>query len=199
KRSLKTSSVWKEFAKSLEDRGLRRMIGVYMLWSISNCVMGAAVFRFLRGYIGMGVFPISVIEMITLASFTAFSFLWGHFSDRHGHRGPLVLCLLIHALCPMAYFWSGPGDWHLAGLGFVLGSLGFCGINLFMWPLLISYTTRKGAGRAMGMAAFSLVLGVPGFLVFWLSDDVLRPFFAWLTNAPDLDSRPVYISLFALA
>lgn len=199
KRAPRGTNMLKEFVKSLSDPGLRRMIGVYMLWSISNCVMGPAVFRFLRGHIEMGVFPISVIEMITLASFTAFSFLWGQFSDRHGHKGPLVLCLLIHALCPIPYFIAGPGDWHLAGLGFVAGSLGFCGINLFMWPMLINYTTRKGAGRAVGMAAFSLVLGLPGFVAFWLADDVARPFFAWATNAPELDSRPVYLAFFALA
>lgn len=192
-------NVWNELTGSLADPGLRRMISVYLLWSISNCVMGAAVFRFLRGHIGMGVFPISVIEMITLASFTAFSFLWGKFSDRHGHRGPLVFCLLIHGLCPIPYFFAGTGDWHLAGLGFVGGSLGFCGINLFMWPLLIGYTTRKGSGRAVGMAVFALVLGLPSFLVFWLSDDYLRPFFAWLTGAPDLHDRAVYLALFALA
>ncbi|MCW8129937.1 MAG: MFS transporter [Planctomycetota bacterium] len=195
----KNVNILREFVTSLKDAGLRRMIGVYLLWSVSNCVMGAAVFRFLRRHVEMGVFPISVIEMITLASFTAFSFLWGHFSDRHGHRGPLVLCLLIHGLCPIPYFFAGPGDWHLAGLGFVAGSLGFCGINLFMWPMLISYTTRKGAGRAMGMAAFALLLGIPGFFVFWLSDDVLRPVFQWATGAASIDSRPVYMALFVLA
>lgn len=199
KRAPKGTNLLSEFIASLRDAGLRRMIWVYLLWSVSNCVMGASVFRFLRSTLEMGVFPISVIEMLTLTAYTAFSFLWGTFSDRHGHRGPLVFCLLIHALCPLPYFFAGPGDWHLAGLGFVAGSLGFCGINLFMWPMLIAYTTRKGAGRSVGMAAFSLLMGIPGFLVFWLSDDVLRPFFARATGAQLVDSRPVFLAFFALS
>lgn len=197
KRMQKNESMWGALARCMSDVGLRRLSATYLFWMLSNCVMGATLFRFLRDYQSMGVFAISMIEMITLACFTVFSLLWGTFSDRHGHRGALVTCLIIHSLCPLPYFFAGPNDWGLAGLAFVSGSIGFCGITLFMFPMLIRYTTRQTSGRAVGIAVFNVLLGVPSFVMFWMTDAVLRPGFTTLLGADNPDGQAVCLALIA--
>ncbi|MCZ7644313.1 MAG: MFS transporter [Planctomycetota bacterium] len=192
------ASLWKEVRASLNNQALRRLIAVYTLWSLSNCMMGATIYRFARIEIEMGIFDFAVCELLALATFTAFSALWGRMVDHHGHRAPLVVCLLVHAFCPVWYFWAGAGDSWLVALAFVQGNLGFCGIMLFMWPLVIAYTAKQGHGRSTGMAAFTAFLGLPSFFVFWLTDDYLRPLLAWLTGSAELDSRPVFLGIFAL-
>jgi MFS family permease len=188
-----------ELAASLASPGLRRLTAVYLLWTLSNCMFGATIFRFMRGHVEMGIFAISAVETTTLAIFTVYSFFWGRFTDAHGHRGALALCLMIQGICPIPYFFAGPGDWYLIGLGFGVSSLGFCGTSLFMYPLLFGYAKRKGHGRAMGMAAFSLLMGLPSFLVFWFTDDYLCPFLAWLTGAPGPEGARVFYGICVIA
>lgn len=101
-------NVFAEFAGRLKDTPFRRLCTVYLLWSVSNCLMGPTCYYFMRDHVGMGVTSFSVVEAIGLVGYTAFSFLWGRHSDYHGHRGPLVLCLLLHAACPICYFFAGP-------------------------------------------------------------------------------------------
>ncbi|GMV79306.1 MAG: hypothetical protein AMXMBFR7_04900 [Planctomycetota bacterium] len=197
-RAPSNSNMFKDLVASLRSPNLRLLIGVYALWNLSNCVMGAAVFRFARLHVEMGIFDFSICELLALITYAIFSLLWGRMADHHGHRGPLIVCLLVHALCPIYYFFTGPGDFGLVTLGFVQGSLGFCGVFLFMWPMVIAYTTQKGRGRSVGIAAFTTLLGLPGFLAYWLTDDYLRPWLMDWTGAPGLDSPPVFLSLFAL-
>lgn len=166
-------NVFVQFAQRLKDIPFRRLCSVYLLWSVSNCLMGPTCYFFMRDQIAMGVTSFSVVEAIALASLTIFSFLWGLHSDRHGHRGPLVLCLLVQGGCPIFYFFAGPHDVSLVALGWTIGAIGFCGTSLFMWPLVIKYTHSKNAGREVGIAAFNVVLGLANFAAFMVADRVL--------------------------
>jgi MFS family permease len=167
----------------------RRLCGVYLLWSISNCLIGPTCYYFMRDQVKMGVVSFAVVEAICLASYTVFSFLWGRYSDHHGHRGPLVLCLLLHALCPIFYFPAGPHDAAYVAVCWTVGAIGFSGINLFMWPLVIRYTKVRGGGREMGMAAFNVVLGFASFLAFMVADRALYDAAGYWVGGPGRGPR----------
>lgn len=167
------TNVFVEFAHRLREPALRRFCGVYLLWTISNSLIGPTCYYFMRDEVRMGVRSFAVVEAICLAAYTAFSFLWGRYSDRHGLRGPLVLCLLLHSVCPVFYFFAGPHDVLYVAVCWTVGAMGFSGINLFMWPLVIKYTKIKGGGREVGMAAFNVVMGCANFLAFMVADRAL--------------------------
>ena len=187
-----------EFMRRMSETPFRRLIGVYLLWSISNCIMGPTCFYFMRDRVGMDVTDISVAEATSLLSFTIFSLLWGKFSDQHGHRGPLVTCLLIQALCPLFYFFAHRGDSHLVALAMSMGAIGFCGINLFMFPMLISFTKGKGGGREVGMAAFTMMMGLSNFAALIVTDRWLYDFVGSLVGSLP-KSTPVYMAIMVLA
>jgi len=191
-------NVFVQFAQRLKEVPLRRLCSVYVLWSVANCVIGPNCYYFARDQIGMGVASFSVVEALALVSLTAFSFLWGLYADHHGHRGPLVLCLLMQAACPIFYFPAGPHDVWLVALAWTIGTIGFCGTNLFMWPLVIKYTHSKTAGREVGIAAFNVVLGLSNFAAFMVADRVLYTSTGYWLNAPAHSTR-VYLAIMALA
>jgi Na+/melibiose symporter-like transporter len=191
-------NLFKEFGNRLKEKPFRTLCGVYLLWSVSNCIMGPTCFYFMRDHVGMGVEAISIAESISLLAFTMYSVLWGKFSDYHGHRGPLIFCLLVHALSPGFYFLAGRHDEHFVALAMAVGAIGFCGINLFMMPLLIHYTkSKEGGGREVGIAAFNVLLGISNFVAFTVADQWLYHGVGYLFNTP-AQSTPVYIALIAL-
>ena len=190
-------SVFKEFGTRFQEKPFRTLCGVYLLWSVSNCFMGPTCFYFMRDHVGMGVEAISIAESISLLAFTMYSVLWGKFSDYHGHRGPLIFCLLVHALSPGFYFLAGRHDEHFVALAMAVGAIGFCGINLFMIPMLIHYTKSTGGGREVGIAAFNVLLGLSNFVAFVIADQWLYRGVGYLFNSPP-QSTPVYIAVISL-
>ncbi|MCY3021735.1 MAG: MFS transporter [Planctomycetota bacterium] len=178
-----------EFAHRLRVPAFRRLCGVYLLWSISNCLIGPTCYYFMRDQVKMGVVSFAVVEAICLTAYTVFSFLWGRYSDHHGHRGPLVLCLLLHSICPIFYFLAGPHDAAYVAVCWTIGAMGFSGINLFMWPLVIRYTKVAGAGREMGMAAFNVVLGLASFLAFMVADRAIYDAAGYWVGGPGRGPR----------
>jgi Na+/melibiose symporter-like transporter len=192
-----TTNIFVDFTSDLRQAPFRRLCGVYLLWSVSNCIMGPTCYYFMRDEVGMGVASFAVVEAIALAGFTAFSFLWGRLSDHHGHRGPLVLCLLLQTFCPIFYFLAGPRDVHHAALAWTIGAIGFCGIQLFMWPMLIQYTSVKGRGREMGTAAFNVLLGFANFAAFMAADRWLYELTGSWIGAPAQSTR-VYLIIMGL-
>ncbi|HEY3320043.1 MAG TPA: MFS transporter [Planctomycetota bacterium] len=192
----KPAGVFSELARRLKEAPLRRLCAVYLIWSCSNCLIGPTLYFFMRDQVKMGVAGISVVESISLVALTGYTLLWGKYSDRHGLRGPLVLCLIVHALCPMFYFPAKAGDDYLIAMGFAVGAIGFCGINLFMWPLLINFTKGKGGGRETGMAIFTAGMGLANFLAFTVADRWLFGAVGWLLKLPG-DSVNVYLAIIA--
>lgn len=191
-------NVFTEFAHRLQEKPFRTLCGVYLIWSVSNCIMGPTCFYFMRDRVGMGVEAISIAESISLLSFTMYSVLWGKFSDYHGHRGPLIFCLLVHALSPSFYFLAGRRDEHYVALSMAVGAIGFCGINLFMLPMLIHYTKTKGGGREVGIAAFNVLLGLSNFAAFTVADQWMYNGVGYVLNtAPQ--STPVYMAVMVIA
>jgi len=178
-----------------ENRALRRLMGVYLLWSLSNAVLAAPLFRFMHDQVHMGPRPIAMVETMYLATMMVFSLLWGHFADRHGQRGTLCCCLLVHALCPIFYYFAGPGSWSLVALSFAIGGLSFCGVQLFMTPMLLAYTRSASGGREIGIAAFTLVIGVPCFLAFWLTDAALCPGLSLAFGTESISDSRIYMAI----
>jgi len=192
------ANVFVEFGRRLKDPPFRRLCNVYLLWSVSNCLIAPTCYYFMRDQVGMGVASIALVEAMSLACFTAFSFLWGRHSDHHGRRGPLVLCLLLQAVCPVFYYFAGPRDVYLVALPFCIGSIGFCGTNLFMIPLVFKYAHSKTAGREVGIAAFNVVLALANFAAFMTADRLLYASTGyWLGVAPN--HTRVYLAIMALS
>lgn len=187
-----------EFAQRLNQAPFRRLCGIYILWSISNCIMNPTCYYFMRDHVAMGVTSISIANAIALASLTMFSLFWGKYSDHHGHRGPLILCLLLHAFCPVFYFFAKIHDIGLVAIAQAVGAIGFCGINLFMIPLLITYSKTKGGGREVGIAAFNVVLALSNFSTLLVTDRLLYDNLGHWLGKPGR-STPVYLAIMALA
>ena len=193
---LRRQPVFPEFLRRLREGPFRRLILVYILWSTTNCIVGPVYYYFMRDCVHMGISSIATCDTLSLIAFTIFSLLWGKFSDEHGHRNSLVMCLLIHMLSMVPVFFAGPGDTALVFLSITVGCIGFCGINLFMLPMLINATRGRGGGRAVSMAAFSTVLSLTAFLSFTISDRYLYGWLGGLLHA-DPHSTPVYFTVFA--
>ncbi|MCK6470702.1 MAG: MFS transporter [Planctomycetes bacterium] len=199
RQSAQRGNLLAELKETLAAPGLRKLAGVYVLWMTANCMMGPAVFRFLRLHVELGVWEISIAEMIGLGTFAAFSMLWGQFADRHGQRGALIACLLLHVATPAILMVAGPGELPVVALNMALSSICFCGISLFMWPMLFEHTKRKGHDRALGMAAFMSLLSVANCAGFVAADEVLRPAFTWLSGSASPDARIVCCLIFGTA
>lgn len=191
-------NVFTEFGNRLKEKPFRTLCGVYLLWNVSNCFMGPTCFYFMRDQVGMGVEAISIAEAVSLLAFTMYSVLWGKFSDYHGHRGPLIFCLLVHALSPGFYFLAKRHDDHWVAVAMAVGAIGFCGINLFMMPLLIHYTKTKGGGREVGIAAFNVLVGISNFIAFTVADQWLYKVVGYVLNAAP-QSTPVYVFVIVIA
>jgi len=189
--------VFVQFLQRLKDRPFRSMCSVYLLWNVSNCLMGPTCYYFARDQVRMGVYSMSVVEALALVSLTIFSFLWGLHSERHGHRGPLVLCLMVQAACPIFYYFAGPHDVSMVALAWTIGTIGFCGTNLFMWPLVFKYSHSKTAGREVGIAAFNVVLGLASFAAFMVADRVLYVSTGYWLGVPANNTR-VYLAVMGL-
>src|SRR5204863_824164 len=79
------------------------------------------------------------------------------------------------------------------------------GVNLFMFPMLIDSTKGRGGGRAVGMAAFSVLLSVVSFGACLIADQHIYQWTAQLFNvvkgsgAYTPESVSVYLAIFVLA
>lgn len=190
------SNVSQKLFSTLKEVPLRRLCEVYLLWNIANCFMGPTLFYFMRDHLSMGVQDISLVETVSLLGYTAFSLLWGLFSDRHGHRGPLIICLIVQALAPLAYFFAERGDQALVAIAFAVGAIGFCGTNLFMIPMLINITKNKVLGRESGMAVFVIVMSIASFLAFNFGQTLYSSVGYWIGKSPQ--SRATYLYIMGL-
>jgi Na+/melibiose symporter-like transporter len=190
------SHIFREFAARLREGPFRTLCLVYILWSISNALVGPTAFFFMRDTIHLGVGYISAVEGFALVWLTIFSLLWGRYVDLHGYRAPLVLCILLQATGLVFYFFAREGDLALILLTTVLTSIGFCGTQLFMMPLIMRYARQQDGSRDAGIAAFSVGLAVAQAAVLIVAD---RHIFEWigtlLTAKPY--STPVYMLMFA--
>jgi len=192
------SHILVEFVNKLRQEPFRRLCGVYILWSISNCFINPTTYFFMRDRVAMGVSSIATVTAISVGALTAFSVFWGKYADRHGYRGPLIVCLIVHAGAPITYFFCNVHDVGLVAVGQAIAGIGSCGICLFMLPMLISYAHNKGGGREMGIATFHVVLGVANFAALLVTDGVLFDSVGyWLGEAPR--STPVYYAIMVLA
>ncbi len=186
-----------ELAERFKSPPFRLLCCVYVLWSSSTCIMNPTCYYFMRDQVSMGVTSISIASAISLTSLTVFSLLWGKISDHHGHRGPLILCFLLHGLCPIFYFFAAQHDVALVFIAMAVGGIGFCGINLYMIPLLIQYSKSNGGGRDVGIAAFNVVLALANFTALILTDRLLYEFAGYLLNR-SAHSTPVYLAIMVL-
>jgi Na+/melibiose symporter-like transporter len=175
----------------------RRLWGVYLFWGLSNCIMAPTLFFYLRDTIGLGVKDISLIDTFSLLAFVV-SLAWGKYSDRHGHRSPLVIGLLIHALYLFALFFAGKGDFWFVAVVLIICSFGYCGINLFMMPMLINLSKSRSGEREITMAAFSVLLALTNCAGFLVVD---RHLFHWLSCATgaEVNDNKVYLSAMLVA
>ena len=185
-------NVASEFLRRIKEEPFRRLCMVYLLWGISNCINGPTFFFLMRDQVHMNVSGIALVDTLSLVAFTAFSLIWGKFSDRHGQRGSLILCLLMHAFSPALAFFAGKGGEWLIALSMVIGSIGFCGINLFMFPMLINFTKGKGGGREVGLATFMVVLSLSNYVAFFITDHFLFESLGHYLGE-DSHSPPVYL------
>ncbi|HYG77193.1 MAG TPA: MFS transporter [Planctomycetota bacterium] len=192
------SHVLAEFVQRLREVPFRRLCGVYILWSISNCFINPTTYFFMRDRVQMGVTSIAVVTAISVAALTVFSLFWGKYSDRHGHRGPLIVCLLLHAAAPVIFFFAGPHDVAYMAIGMAIIGIGGSGINLFMLPMLIGYTENKSGGREVGIATFHVVLNLANFAALLLADGILFNVIGALLGQPPR-STPVYIGIMVIS
>jgi Na+/melibiose symporter-like transporter len=192
KRRPKQVNIIVEFVHRFREAPFRRLCGVYLFWALSNCVMGPTLYYYLRDTIGLGVQQISLIETFTLLAFIV-SLAWGRYSDAHGHRGPLVISLLLHGLYLGAFFFAGRGDFWFVSVVMVVGAVAFCGINLYMLPMLINISKARSAGREITMAAFSVLMAFTSFSGLIVVDQYM---FHWLGGIVKADhhSTPVYLA-----
>jgi hypothetical protein len=61
----------RELASRLRESVFRRFCAVYMLWGLSNCIMGPTIYYFMRDQGALGVKDISTIETLSLLAFVA--------------------------------------------------------------------------------------------------------------------------------
>jgi len=168
--SLEKPHIFREFMARLSEAPFRKLCGVYILWSISNAILGPTAYYFLRDTIHLGVGGISAVEAFGLVWLTIFSLLWGRYVDKHGYRAPLIACLLLQAVGPIFYFFARTGDVPLILLTTVFTSIGFCGTNLFMLPLCMRYARQQDGSREAGLAAFQVGLSLTQAAVLVVTD-----------------------------
>ena len=51
----------------------------------------------------------------------------------------------------------------LTTVAMAVGAIGFCGVNLYMIPLLIEYSRAEGSGRDVGIAVFKVAVALANF------------------------------------
>jgi hypothetical protein len=103
----------------------------------------------------------------------------------------------VQAIAPLFYFPAKHGDVWLIGLTMAFGSIGFCGIQLFMLPLVIKYSKGASGGREVGIAAFNVVMAMANFIALNLTD-TLYGALAWLLKTPSNHTR-VYLAVMLIA
>jgi len=191
------SGILSEFASRLQKAPFRRLCCIYILWSISNCIVNPTSFYFMRDHVAMGVSSISVATAISTTTLTVFSLFWGQYSDHHGHRGPLILCLLLHSFCVVFYFFAGMHDFGLTAVAMAIGAIGTCGVTLFMTPMLIEYSRTEASGRDIGIAVFKVAVALANFSALLVTDRLLFESIGhWLSRPPK--STPVYYAIMVL-
>jgi MFS family permease len=173
-------SILAESIKRLKEVPYRRLCAVYLLWSAANCIMTPTVYYIMRDHVVMGVAEISLVMTISQIGYTLFSLYWGRFAEREGHRRGLLACLVLQNACTIFYLFCGRGTEGMATVASTVEQIGWGGVNLFMFPMLIDYTKGKGGGRAVGMAAFCVLLSVANFIAFGVAD---RHLYNWLSAA----------------
>jgi MFS family permease len=186
-----------EFASRMHHEPFRRLCCIYILWTISNCIMNPTCFYFMRDSVQMGISSIAIANAMSMVTLTVFALLWGKYSDHHGHRGPLILCLMLHAFCPVFYYFAGNHDIGLVTVAMVVGAIGFCGVNLYMIPLLIQYSRSEGSSRDVGIAVFKVAVAVANFTALIITDRVLfQSVGHWLHVSSK--STSVYLAIMAI-
>ncbi|HLX62496.1 MAG TPA: MFS transporter [Planctomycetota bacterium] len=173
-------SILKESLKRLKDLPFRRLCGVYLLWNAANLIMAPTIYYFMREYVQMGPWDISLCMTISMVAYALSSLYWGNFGNREGHRRAVIACLIIQNVCTFFYIFCKPGSTTLTTTASTLEQIGYGGVNLFMFPLLIDYTKGKGGGRAVGMAAFTGLLSIVSFAACVLADQHI---FRWTAGA----------------
>ena len=202
---LQRKSLLAESMKRLRDIPFRRLCGVYLLWNAANLIMAPTVYYFMREQVRMGPYSISLCLTISLVGYSLASLYWGNFSSREGHRRGLIACLIIQNACTLFYWLCTPGSTTMATVASTLENIGMGGVNLLMFPMLIDYTKGKGGGRAVGMAAFSVLMSIVGFAACIFAD---RHMYNWTADAFNFfhgtqqvthQSLSVYLAIMVLA
>ena len=206
KRVVARHSVFAESLKRLKGSAFQKLCGIYLFWLASNCIMAPTVFYFLSEYVQMGPYSISLCMTISiLIGFALLSPFWGRFANAEGHRRAVIGCLICQNACTFFYWYCAPHTTTLATIASTLEQIGTGGVTLFMFPMLIDYTKGKGAGRAVGMAAFTALLSFVGFGASLIADRHIYRWMAALLNAFNPmgtyahDSVPVYLGVMAAA
>jgi len=180
--STEAPRMFHEFMARLREAPFRQLCGVYILWSISNAILGPTAYYYMRDTIHLGAAGISNVEAFGLVWLTIFSLFWGRYVDRHGYRAPLIACLLLQAIGPVFYFFARTGDIPLLLMTTVLTSIGFCGTNLFMLPLCMRYARQQDGSREAGLAAFQVGLAITQAIVLVITDRHIYHFVGTLLN-----------------
>jgi len=192
--STEAPRMFHEFKTRLTEPAFRKLCGVYILWSVSNAILGPTAYYFLRDTIHLEVGPISTLDAFGLVWLTIFSLLWGRYVDRHGYRAPLVACLLLQAIGPFFYFFARTGDVALVLLTTVFTTIGFCGTNLFMLPLCMRYARQQDGSREAGLAAFQVGLSLTQAAVLLITDRHIYHFAGSILRVSPYSTQ-VYLAL----
>ena len=176
-------SILVESLKRMKDSSFRKLCGIYACWLAANCIMAPTVYYFFRDHVQMGPYSISQCMTISMAGFAISSFFWGRFAHREGHRRAVLGCLILQNSSTLFYWFCGANSTLLATVASTLEQIGWGGVTLFMFPMLIDYTKGKGGGRAVGMAAFTVLLSVVGCGASLVADRRLFNWVAALFNA----------------
>jgi MFS family permease len=138
-------------------------------------------------------FSYTLVSVITICSAIADLFgmgFWGHFSDKHGNRPVMIICVTAGSFLPFIWIFTGNSFlvfYLLIPLLHIAGGFFFAGYNLCSINLLFGLAPKKN--NSMFFALWSMVNGVAaglgaicgGLFASYFGSIVLNLPFGWIS------------------
>ena len=147
---------------ALRDQRYRRLVAFLAVWMFSSGLMQPYMWVFIKGeeYLGASYWIGGTIWAVSCAARGASSYFWGHLGDHWSPRRVLKLCVLISVASPFHYLLATRQTLWPVYLGYVVGSVSWAGIFVFMFQYGISMAPSKE--RSVYLAFQGVVLGLVG-------------------------------------
>jgi len=164
----------------LQNYNFRIFLYFTITWTLGTTILFPYITVFLLRELSASQYNVGILIALSAITNIIFTPMWGHISDRFGHRPVLVICVLFSSFLPLGYLVTTANNYMLVvGIIFMLAGIFWSGIGLSLFNLLLVLSPDKG--RSKFISSFFSFVGIFG-VVGPLAGGTIMHFFESLSG-----------------